>query len=155
MSVIRARMCGPEEAVIGPSEECGAAQSPIDEIMTRRIACRDFCDAPVPRRTIDQILHVARFAPSGANIQPWHVYVLSGAAEANVSAALLNAHETCRDEHVSEHKYYASQLPDPYLKRRQEFGRLFYGSLGIRQADAEARSRQTAKNYTFLGLPWD
>jgi nitroreductase len=153
MSVIRARMCGPEEAVIGPSEECGAAQSPIDEIMIRRIACRDFCDAPVPRRTIEQILHVARFAPSGANIQPWHVYVLSGAAKANISAALLNAHETCRDEHVSEYKYYASELPDPYLKRRQEFGRLFYGSLGIRQADAEARSRQTAKNYTFFGAP--
>ncbi|WP_253075523.1 nitroreductase family protein [Bradyrhizobium sp. 146] len=48
---------------------------------------------------------------------------------------------------------YASELPDPYLKRRQEFGRLFYGSLGIRQADAEARSRQTAKNYTFFGAP--
>src|SRR3954454_12169648 len=57
---IRTRMCGPEEAVVGQSEECGAAQSPIDEIMTRRIACRDFCDAPVPRRTIEQILHVAR-----------------------------------------------------------------------------------------------
>ncbi|OSJ18162.1 hypothetical protein BST63_06740 [Bradyrhizobium canariense] len=74
-------MCGPEEAVIGPSE-----QSPIDEIMTRRIACRDFCDAPIPRRTIEQILHVARFAPSGANIQPGHVCVLSGAAKANVNA---------------------------------------------------------------------
>lgn len=70
-----------------------------------------------------------------------------------MSAALLEAHETCRDEHVSEYKYYASELPDPYLKRRQEFGRLFYGSLGIRQADAEARSGQTAKNYTFFGAP--
>ena len=48
-------------------------------------------------------------------------------------------------------KYYASDLPDPYLKRRQDFGRLFYGSLGIAQIDQEARSRQTAKNYTFFG----
>jgi hypothetical protein len=64
-----------------------------------------------------------------------------------------DAHETCRDEHVSEYKYYASELPDPCLKRRQEFGRLFYGSLGIRRADAEARSKQTAKNYTFFGAP--
>ncbi|MET4608559.1 nitroreductase [Bradyrhizobium sp. JR4.1] len=61
--------------------------------------------------------------------------------------------ETRRDEHVSEYKYYASDLPDPYLERRQEFGRLFYGSLGIGQADAEARSRQTANNYTFFGAP--
>ncbi|WP_354202760.1 nitroreductase family protein [Bradyrhizobium sp. JR4.1] len=30
---------------------------------------------------------------------------------------------------------------------------MFYGSLGIGQADAEARSRQTANNYTFFGAP--
>jgi hypothetical protein len=28
-------MCGPEEAVIGPIEECTLAQSPIEEIMTQ------------------------------------------------------------------------------------------------------------------------
>jgi nitroreductase len=142
-----------EEAVIGAGETGMVVWSRIDEIMTSRFACREFCDAPVSRRTIEQILRVARFAPSGANIQPWHVYVLAGAAREKVSAALLEAHETSRDEHVSEYKYYASDLPDPYLKRRQEFGRLFYGSLGIAQADFEARSRQTAKNYTFFGAP--
>lgn len=107
----------------------------------------------MPRRTIEQILRVARFAPSGANIQPWHVYVLSGAARNRVSAALLEAHETSRDEHASEYRYYASNLPEPYLNRRQEFGRLFYGSLGIAQTDVEARSRQTTKNYAFFGAP--
>jgi nitroreductase len=139
-----------EEAVIG---EVGVAQNRIDEIVTGRFACRAFSDAPVPRRTIEQILRVARFAPSGANIQPWHVYVLSGAARNRVSAALLEAHETSRDEHASEYRYYASNLPEPYLNRRQEFGRLFYGSLGIAQTDVEARSRQTTKNYAFFGAP--
>ncbi|WP_409241694.1 nitroreductase family protein [Bradyrhizobium sp. CB1015] len=93
----------------------------------------EFCNAPVPRRTIEQILRIARFAPSGANIQPRHVYVLAGAAKDRVSMALLDAHENSRDEHVSEYKYYASDLLDPYLKRQQEFGRLFYESLGIAQ----------------------
>ncbi|WP_456837159.1 nitroreductase family protein [Bradyrhizobium sp. USDA 4486] len=88
--------------------------------MAGRFACREFCNAPVPRRTIEQILRIARFAPSGANIQPWHVYVLAGAAKDRVSTALLDAHESLRDEHVAEYKYYASDLPDPYLKRRQE-----------------------------------
>ena len=129
------------------------AQNRIDEIIAGRFACREFCDAPVPRRTIEQILRVARFAPSGANIQPWYVYVLAGAAKDEVSAALLEAHENASDEHESEYKYYASDLPDPYLKRRQEFGRRFYGSLGIAQADVGARSQQTAKNYTFFGAP--
>jgi nitroreductase len=129
------------------------ARNRIDEIIAGRFACRDFSDTPVPRRTIEQILSVARFAPSGANIQPWHVHVLAGAVKERVSAALLEAHATSRDEHVSEYKYYAADLPEPYLNRRQEFGRLFYGSLGIAQTDVEARSRQTARNYAFFGAP--
>jgi nitroreductase len=142
-------MPAPEAAVIGRD----VGQSPVDAILTGRFACREFSSAPVSRRTLEDILRVARFAPSGANIQPWHVYVLAGPVKDAVSAALLEAHQTCRDEHVSEYKYYASDLPAPYSKRRQEFGRLFYGSLGIQQADSEARSRQTAKNYTFFGAP--
>ncbi|WP_249142953.1 nitroreductase [Bradyrhizobium liaoningense] len=133
--------------------EGGAARSRIDEIIAGRFACRDFSSAPVGRGTIEQILRVARFAPSGANIQPWHVYVLTGAAKDRVSAALREAHETARDEHVSEYSYYATDLPEPYLQRRQEFGRLFYGSLGIAQSDLTARAGQTAKNYAFFGAP--
>lgn len=142
-----------EEAVIGEGTAAGVARNRIDEIIAGRFACREFSDAPIARRTIEQILNVARFAPSGANIQPWQVYVLAGAAKNRVSAALQEAHQTSRDEHVPEYRYYANDLPEPYLNRRQEFGRLFYGSLGIAQTDADARSRQTAKNYAFFGAP--
>jgi nitroreductase len=142
-----------EEAVIDQGVACGVPRTPIDEIITRRYACRDFSDAPVSRRTVEEILRVARFAPSGANVQPWHVYVLAGRAKERVSSALMEAHRTCPDEHASEYRYYATDLPEPYLNRRQEFGRLFYGSLGIAQTDIEARSRQTARNYTFFGAP--
>jgi nitroreductase len=143
-------MSVPEEVMI---DRGVPARSRIDEIIAGRFACRDFSGALVGRGTIEQILRVARFAPSGANIQPWRVYVLAGAAKERVSAALRAAHETARDEHVSEYSYYASDLPEPYLQRRQAFGRLFYGSLGIAQTDTEARSAQTAKNYAFFGAP--
>jgi nitroreductase len=141
------------EAVIGRRAAGRVARNQIDKIIVGRFACREFSSAPVPRRLIEQILRVARFAPSGANIQPGQVYVLAGAIKDKVSAALLEAHQTSRDEHVAEYKYYASDLPEPYLNRRRQFGRLFYGSLGIAQTDFEARSRQTAKNYTFFGAP--
>jgi nitroreductase len=130
-----------------------AAPNPIDDVMARRLSCRAFSDTPVSRATVEQILRVARFAPSGANIQPWHVHVLAGAFKTEVSAALLHAFESAPNEHVSEYQYYASEFPEPYLGRRQEFGRLFYDSLGIAQSDVEARRRQTAKNFTFFGAP--
>lgn len=141
-----------KDAVTGDGEGLFPGKG-IDETIAGRFACREFCDNPVSRQTIEQILAAARFAPSGANIQPWSVYALAGAVKDRVSAALLEAHATARDEHSSEYKYYAADLPEPHLNRRQEFGRLFYGSLGIVQTDVEARGRQTAKNYAFFGAP--
>lgn len=66
---------------------------------------------------------------------------------------MLDAHATGRDEHEPGYKCYAADLPEPYLNRRQEFGRLFYGGLGIARTDIAARSRQTARNYAFFGAP--
>jgi Nitroreductase family len=110
MDTSRTRMSGPERAAIGTGDGDVVAQSPIDQILAGRFACREFCNAPVPRRTIEQILRVARFAPSGANIRPWHVYVLAGAAKDRVSTALLDAHQNSRDGHTSEYKILRQRL---------------------------------------------
>jgi len=49
----------------------------FDQVILSRFACRDFTDRPVSKRMIEDILEVARFAPSGANIQPWQVHVVA------------------------------------------------------------------------------
>jgi nitroreductase len=131
------------------SEACEA----VDAAIRRRCATRSFTSRPVPQQTIIDILDVARFAPSGANIQPWRVYVVAGARKEEISRVLLRAHEEARDQHASEYQYYASPLPEPYASRRDQFGRLFYGSLGIAQSDMVGRARQTSKNYGFFGAP--
>ncbi len=125
----------------------------VDAVIKRRFANRCFTNRPVPRQEIADILDVARFTPSGANVQPWRVYVVAGAKKNQISDALLKAHEMARDQHLSEYQYYASPLPEPYCSRRDQFGRLFYGSLGIQQSDKIARARQTSKNYGFFGAP--
>jgi nitroreductase len=125
----------------------------VDRIIRGRFASRSFTSRSVPRQTIADILDVARFAPSGANIQPWRVYVVAGAKKEEISRTLWKAHEEARDQHSSEYQYYASPLPEPYASRREQFGRLFYGSLGIKQSDTAARVRQTSKNYGFFGAP--
>lgn len=130
-----------------------SAADPVEEVLARRFACRDFLPAPIPRKKIEAILLAAGRAPSGANIQPWKTYVVSGATKEAISQDILAAHESERDAHVSEYKYYSDPLPEPYLSRRKEFGRTFYGALGIDYLDTDARLRQTAKNYGFFGAP--
>lgn len=136
-------------SALSPVDACEA----VDAAIRRRFATRSFTSRAVPRQTIIDILDVARFAPSGANIQPWHVYVVAGTKKDEISRTLLQAHEEARDQHASEYQYYASPLPEPYSSRRDQFGRLFYGSLGIEQSDMTSRARQTSKNYGFFGAP--
>ncbi|WP_424631828.1 nitroreductase [Bradyrhizobium sp. SYSU BS000235] len=144
-----------QQEMIDPAPSCrderGPASDLVDHVIKSRFACRSFSDRVVPRDLVEEVLEVARFAPSGANIQPWHVYVVTGARKDELSAVLLKAHEEARDQYRSEYQYYASPLPDPYVSRREQFGRLFYGSLGIQQWDVPARARQTARNYSFFG----
>ncbi len=127
--------------------------SAVDTAITGRFANRRFSDRAVSRELIESILNVARFAPSGANIQPWHVYVAAGKSKQRLSALLVQAHGEAADRHRAEYQYYASELPEPYLSRREQFGKAYYGSLGIDRADQAARARQTARNYEFFGAP--
>ena len=49
------------------------------DAMAMRRTVRDFSDRPVPRDIIETALRAAGTAPSGANLQPWHFVVVSGA----------------------------------------------------------------------------
>lgn len=47
--------------------------------LNRRRTVREFSGRPVPRDIIETALKAAGTAPSGANLQPWHFAVVSGA----------------------------------------------------------------------------
>jgi nitroreductase len=60
----------------------------LDAIASRR-SVRAFLPDPVPRATTERILTAAARAPSGTNMQPWRVRVLTGAAKERLSQAAV------------------------------------------------------------------
>ncbi|MEM5780974.1 MAG: nitroreductase family protein, partial [Lawsonibacter sp.] len=46
------------------------------DIAKRRRTCRNFSAEPVSDELVEKILEVARWAPSGANSQPWSYIVI-------------------------------------------------------------------------------
>jgi nitroreductase len=50
----------------------------FEELEQTRRSVRGFRKQKVPRAVIEEILEVAKRAPSSMNTQPWHVHVLSG-----------------------------------------------------------------------------
>lgn len=61
-------------------EEMRARSAEFHREVDARRTVRDFSDRPVPRDIIETALRAAGTAPSGANLQPWHFVVVSGAA---------------------------------------------------------------------------
>ena len=51
----------------------------VYEAVKSRRAVRGFLDRPVPAEVLRRVLADAAWAPSGSNLQPWHVYAVTGA----------------------------------------------------------------------------
>lgn len=137
----------------------------VDEAITSRRSVRGFLPEPVPESMIADILAVASRAPSGTNIQPWRVRVLTGAAKERLSAAILSVYnrvvpETAMSADAGatesdrpEYDYYPRQWFSPYIDRRRKLGYDLYALLGIDKHDKAGMHAQMAKNFMFFGAP--
>src|SRR5262249_17814061 len=63
----------------------------VAAVVRARRSVRAFAPRPLPRELVQAILEDAGTAPSGGNIQPWRVYVVTGAAKAALSDAVVAA----------------------------------------------------------------
>jgi nitroreductase len=50
----------------------------FSELIQSRKSIRGYLPKPVARELIDEIIEVAKWAPSSMNTQPWHVHVVTG-----------------------------------------------------------------------------
>ncbi len=122
------------------------------DAITSRKSVRGFLPEAVDISLIKQILVAASHAPSGSNIQPWKVHVVTGAKRDELSRALVDAHLQMRPQ-TREYEYYPVAWRSPYIERRRETGWGLYGMLGIQKGDRDASRQQHAKNYTFFQAP--
>jgi nitroreductase len=123
-----------------PNQPSGSSTTPatsVSEALLTRQSARAFLPTPVPLATVTELLDLARWAPSGSNIQPWRVHALTGAplqAMVDETLAIAMAGQSPEQEYL----YYASPLPEPYLSRRRANGWGLYGHLGIGKGDRAA-----------------
>jgi nitroreductase len=135
-----------------PTPEQTAA---VDAAITSRRSLRAYLPTPVPRATIEDILHVASRAPSGTNTQPWKVYVLTGEPLHKLSRQILEVFDDPEQAatHREEYAYYPTQWQSPYIDRRRKVGWDLYGLLGIGKSDKGRMHAQHGRNYRFFDAP--
>ncbi len=130
----------------------------VDTAITSRFSCRAFQrDKDVPRELIEEILDVARRAPSGTNTQPWLVHVLRGAKRDELVAKTCAAHDAVRaDPTLAEteaYDYYPEKWKSPYIDRRRENGWSLYGLLGIAKGEKDKMHAQQQRNFQLFDAP--
>ncbi|AFT88088.1 nitroreductase [Paraburkholderia phenoliruptrix] len=125
----------------------------LERVMISRFANRFFLNREVDPAIVKGILNSARYAATGANVQPWRVHVAAGSARRQLIDAISTAHETSPGDHSSEYRYLPETLPEPFASRLREFGAVFFGSLGIGREDVAARAANTARNCRFFDAP--
>ncbi len=128
------------------------APASIDEIIKDRRSVRAFLPDPVPLKTVRHILDVAAHSPSGTNVQPWLVHVVTGAVRDRLVEAVLERREA-ESGGDGSYEYYPSEWFEPYLSRRRKLGWDMYGLLGIERGDKAAMRAQHSRNLMFFDAP--
>ena len=121
-----------------PVEEMRERLNDFYADVSRRRTVREFSDRPVPRDIIETALKAAGTAPSGANLQPWHFVVVSGAGTKKKIREAAEDEEKEFYEHRASAEWLAALEPlgtdsnKPFLETApyliavflQKFGRL-------------------------------
>jgi nitroreductase len=94
-----------------PVEEMRRRVTEFYAEIARRRTVREFSDRPVPRDIIETALRAAGTAPSGANLQPWHFVVVSGAATRKKIRAAAEAEEHEFYEHRASAEWLEALAP--------------------------------------------
>lgn len=125
----------------------------VTEAIATRRSVRGFLERPVPPELIRDVLAKAARAPSGGNLQPWHIDVVGGAALDEFKAIMRERLEAAPQGEPVEFDVYPPQLVSPYRDRRYEVGEDLYAELGIAREDKAARRAWFANNFQFFGAP--
>lgn len=125
----------------------------VAEAVARRRSCRAFLSTPVPVETVVDIVAAACRAPSGANLQPWRVHLLSGATR---DALVARVHAAAPDKPFGDGPDYAIQPEQltPIEKARHEaVAAEMYAAAGVIRDDPASRLGHRMRSWAFFGAP--
>jgi nitroreductase len=121
--------------------------------MATRLSVRDFLPDPVPESVLRSVLERAARAPSGGNLQPWAVTVLTGAPLAAIVEKVAARQEEAPKGEAAEYPVYPEAITEPYASRRFKIGEDMYKLLNIPREDRAARRLWFKTNFRFFDAP--
>lgn len=124
----------------------------VSEALSTRITVRDFLDTPVPSALLREILEKAMRSPSGGNLQPWKLHIMTGDTLAEFKKRATERTLAGKTEEPT-YPAYPSPLWEPQRSWRYKLGEDMYKLIGIAKDDKMARLAWLARNADFFNAP--
>ena len=125
----------------------------VSEALDTRLTCRAFTNKVPEKTVIIDLLEKAKRAPSGGNLQPWKIWVVTGNPLKDFIEDVANKIKENPMGEGTEYNIYPKNLKEPYESRRREVGRSMYEVLNIPKEDKAGRLNQFKRNFEFFGAP--
>ncbi len=123
----------------------------VEAVYARR-SVRGYLDKEVPQGELERIFEIAQLAPSNCNVQPWKVYVASGALKERLREQMYS--NTANRVPPNPDYEYRGDFEDEYRVRQVECAVALYSKMGIGRSDKEGRMRAVLRNFEFFDAPY-
>lgn len=125
----------------------------VSKAIIDRRSIRNFLPTPVSEAIVREILDVARWAPSGSNIQAWRIIAVAGDEKAEITRLAIASQASLSAAAEDPYPIYPPSLWEPLRSRRYKLAEDMYAALKIPREDKASRLRHVARNYEFFGAP--
>ncbi len=122
-----------------------------EEIAQDRRSIRGYKPDPIPRDVLEEIIHIAKQAPSSMNTQPWHFHVLTGEPLERIRKG--NTEKMMAGSSVDREIKLNHGYEGPHRERQIEIAVQLFEAMGIARDDKERRLDWVMRGFRQFDAP--
>jgi len=122
-----------------------------EEIAQDRRSIRGYKTDPIPREILEEIIHIAKHAPSSMNTQPWHFHVLTGEPLERIRKG--NTEKMMAGSSVDREIKLNHGYEGPHRERQIEIEVQLHEAMGIARDDKERRLDWVMRGFRQFDAP--
>lgn len=134
-----------------PAAQLSPATMSLETALRERRSVRGYKPDPVPEAVLTEIFELAQLAPSNCNIQPWQVFVASGATRDELKKRMVE--RAMGGSPVNPDFEHLPNFEGVYRKRQVDCAVELYNNMGIARDDKMGRMRATLRNFELFDAP--
>ncbi|MDG2112379.1 MAG: nitroreductase [Actinomycetota bacterium] len=123
----------------------------FETLVHERRSIRGYTTDPVPKELIDEIISIAKQAPSSMNTQPWHFHVVTGDALEKIRAG--NTERMLAGAAVDREIKLGHGYEGKHRDRQVEIAIQLFEAMGIERDDKERRQDWVMRGFRQFDAP--